>query len=209
MNVTVGFVAGIVAWLLATSVTHAALEEKEMPFAPIDQGANDANWQAYKSRLLAALQKKNRQAVLAAIDPNVDNGPKMKRGVAEFRRRWDFDKDTSPLFDELRKAVSLGGAFVKSERGQRRYCTPYVAAKWPTTHDPFQWGAITAADVLVKAEPSSDSRTLGTVTHLVVKVEDWEVADKASGAAQKWAKIRHRDAVGFVPEEQIRSPIEH
>ena len=129
--------------------------------------------------------------------------------MSEFRRRWDFDKDKSPLWDELRKALSLGGAFVKADRGQRRFCAPYVAAKWPTTHDPFEFGAITARDVLVKAEPSSDARTLGTVSHMVVKVEDWEVADKAPGFAQKWTRINLRDAPGYVPEEQIRSPIEH
>ena len=209
MRFIVGVTAAIVFCALAAAGVQAAMDEKEILFAPVDQGANDANWQAYKARLLAALEKRNRQGVLAAIDPNVDNGPKEKRGVAEFRRRWDFDKDKTPVFDELRKALSLGGAYVKNERGQRRFCTPYVSAKWPTTHDPFQWGAITARDVLIKAEPASASRTLGTLTHMVVKVEDWEVADKTPELQQKWARIRFKDAAGYVPEEQIRSPIEH
>src|SRR5262245_42946767 len=115
MRRTVVFLIACCAF--AISAANAAEKEEEIPFTPVDQGANDANWQAYKTRLLAALEKKNRQAVLAAIDPNVDNGPKIKRGVAEFRRRWDFDKDKTPVFDELRRALSLGGAYVKAERG--------------------------------------------------------------------------------------------
>ena len=205
MRISVGLF--VCAFALASA--HAQVQELPIPFAPIDEGANDASWQAYKARLLAALEKKNRQALMAAVDPNVDNGPDVKRGVSEFRRRWDFDKDKSPMWDELRKALSLGGAYVKNDRGPRRFCTPYVAAKWPTTHDPFAFGAITARDVLVKSEPSSESRTLGTVTHLVVKVHDWEVADKTQGFAQNWTKIELRDTPGYVPEEQIRSPIEH
>ena len=205
MRIAVGL---FLAAFALTAASAPALEQ-EMPFGPIDEGANDAGWQAYKARLLDALDKRNRQAVIAAIDPNVDNGPEVKRGVAEFRRRWDFDKDKSPVWDELRKALMLGGAYVKNDRGQRRFCTPYVAAKWPTTHDPFAWGAITAREVLVKAEPSSESPTLASVTHMVVRVDDWEVADKAPGFAQKWTRIRLRDKPGYVPEEQIRSPIEH
>lgn len=182
---------------------------QELKFIPIDEGAQDRNWQTYKNQLLDALEARNRKVLLAAIDPNVDNGPDQKPGLEEFRRRWDFDDDRSPIWDELRKAVALGGAFVKDEKGQARFCTPYVAAKWPTSVDPFGFGAIVAQDVLVKTEPSSEARTLATLTHEVVGVDDWEVADKTPGFPQKWTKIRLRGTTGYVPEEQIRSPIEH
>ena len=207
MEVSLRSWIGIVATGLA--LAGSPLCAQELGLAPIDEGAKDAQWQAYKTRFLEALEKRNRPALLAAIDPNVDNGPDNKPGITEFRRRWEFDQDKSPMWDELRKAISLGGAFVKNERGQRRFCTPYVAAKWPTSHDPFLFGAVTARDVLVKSEPSADARTLATLAHALVRVDDWEVADKAAGLPQKWTKIRWRDQPGFIPEEQIRSPIEH
>src|SRR5262245_33498163 len=99
--------------LLATFVACAAalaaapVLDQEMAFMPIDEGTKDAGWQAYKSRLLSTLETKNRKALLAAIDPNVSNGPEAKRGIAEFRHRWNFDQDKSPMWEELRKAVSL------------------------------------------------------------------------------------------------------
>lgn len=182
---------------------------QEMPFAPIDENASDLAWLGYKNRLVEALEARNRKPLLAAIDPDIDNGPEHQRGLNEFRRRWDFDDDKSPLWDELRKAVELGGAYVKNEKGGTRFCTPYVAARWPTTIDPFGFGAIVSADVLVKTEPSSESRTLATLTHEVVKVEDWEVTDKTPGFPQKWTRIALRGTSGYVPEQQIRSPIEH
>ena len=199
--------------VLMAVLTLAALSletrAQELPFEPIDEGAKVASWQAYKSRLLDALEKKDRRVLTAAIDPNIENGAESKPGLDEFRRRWDFDQDNSPIWEELRKAISLGGAFVKNKQGRRRFCAPYVAAKWPTTVDPFAYGAITARNVLVKAEPSSDSQTLDRLTYVLVKVDDWEVADKAPGFPQKWTKMRLRDAPGYVPVEQIRSPIEH
>ena len=182
---------------------------QEAAFAPIDEGASDSSWLNYKNRLIDALEARNRPAVLAAIDPNVDNGPEQKPGLEEFRRRWDFDDDRSPLWDELRKAVVLGGAYSKDDKGRTRFCAPYVAAKWPTTVDPFSFGAIVSVDVLVKTEPSSEARTLTRLTHEVVRVDDWEVADKTPGFPQKWTRIQVRGESGYVPEQQIRSPIEH
>ncbi|MGH8663036.1 MAG: hypothetical protein ACREUX_02100 [Burkholderiales bacterium] len=182
---------------------------QDLPFAPIDENAANLDWLGYKNRLVEALESRNRKVVLGAIDPSVNNGPEQKRGLEEFRRRWDFDDDASPLWGVLRKAVELGGAYVKDAKGGTRFCTPYVAAKWPTSLDPFAFGAIVSADVLVKTEPSSESRTLATLTHEVVKVEDWEVADKTPGFPQKWTRIALKSASGYVPEQQIRSPIEH
>jgi hypothetical protein len=180
-----------------------------LQFGPIDEGSGNQDWQTYKHRLLVALDEKHRKAVLSAIDPDVDNGPDQKRGIDEFRRRWDFDNEQSPLWRELAKAVSLGGAFVKDDKGGTRFCTPYVAAKWPTDFDPFRFGAIVTEDVLVKSEPSSGASTVARLSHELVPVEDWEVADTTPGFPQKWTRIRIRSGSGYVPEEHIRSPIEH
>ncbi|RPI46582.1 MAG: hypothetical protein EHM59_07080 [Betaproteobacteria bacterium] len=191
------------------SIAAAPAQAQELQFGPIDEAAGNQEWQAYKHRLLVALDEKNRKAVLSAIDPDVDNGPDQKRGIDEFRRRWDFDSEQSPLWRELAKAVSLGGAFVKDDKGRTRFCTPYVAAKWPTDFDPFRFGAIVTEDVLVKSEPSSGASTLARLGHELVPVEDWEVADTTPGFPQKWTRIRTRSGSGYVPEEHIRSPIEH
>jgi hypothetical protein len=43
----------------------------------------------------------------------------------------------------------------------------------------------------------------------VVKVLDWGVADDSKTNSQKWVQIIARGMNGYVPEEQIRSPLEH
>jgi hypothetical protein len=193
------------AALALTPAAHA----QSISFAPVDEAAGDPAWEAYKTRLLAALEVRNRSALLEAIHPDVDNGPDQTRGLEEFRRRWSLDDEDSPVWRELGKAVGLGGAFVRNARGEPRYCTPYVAARWHTDFDPFRFGAIVAGEVLVKSEPSSGARTIARLAYELVPVEDWEVADVTPGFPQKWTQIRIRDTRGFVPEEQIRSPIEH
>lgn len=201
-----GIALGLLAALCVASLPGYA---QSMQFSPLDEAAENREWQAYKERLLAALESRDRKTLLVAIDPNVDNGPDQASGVEEFRRRWSFDDERSPLWRELAKAVALGGAFVKDQRGQSRFCAPYVAARWPTDFDPFRFGAVVADEVLVKSAPSSGARTMARLGFELVPVEDWEVADATPGFPQKWTKVRVRDSTGFIPEEQIRSPIEH
>lgn len=191
--------------LALASASHA----QSIAFGPVDEAANDAGWQKYKSRLMTALDARDRTGLLGAIHPEIDNGPDQIRGVEEFQRRWSLDDEKSPVWRELTKAVGLGGAFVKTEGGESRYCTPYVAAKWNTDFDPFRFGAIILDEVLVKSEPSSGARTIARLSYELVPVEDWEVADTTPGFPQKWTKIRIQDSSGYIPEEQIRSPIEH
>lgn len=194
---------------IASIAIAATVHAQSIVFAPIDEASGNRDWETYKARLFGVLEARNRSALLGAIDPNVDNGPDQKSGLEEFQRRWSPEDEKSPVWRELHKALSLGGAFVKDARGQSRFCAPYVASRWPTDLDPFRFGAIVGAEVLAKSEPSSAARTMARLTHELVPVEDWEVADSTPGFPQKWTKIRVRDAAGFVPEESIRSPIEH
>lgn len=195
--------------LLAIAAPLHAQSAQSIAFATLDEAAHDQVWRAYKQRLLEAIETRNRQALLAAIDHAVDNGPDQKRGLEEFERRWSIGDERSPLWRELQRAVQLGGAYVKDDRGRSRFCAPYVAARWPNDYDPFRFGAIVEDGVLVKQAPSSGSRTVARLGLELIAVEDWEVADTTPGFPQKWTRVRLRDGVGFVPEEAIRSPIEH
>jgi hypothetical protein len=130
------------------------------------------------------------------------------RGVPEFSKQWHLDAEDSPLWRDLPSALFLGTAWLKREERQRELCAPYLLARWPRNMDPHAYGAVISKEALVKAEPSIASRTVATLSHDIVSVADWEVADKDSGYPQKWVKVRLRGAEGFVPEEQIRSPIE-
>ncbi len=188
---------------------NAQQKAEEQKLLPIDEAGNDPSWVGFKNRLLNALAKRDRKFVLSIVDRNIRNTLDVPRGVAAFRTHWDLDADDSVVWRELSAALFLGSAWLKPEKGPRQLCAPYVAVKWPEDIDPFDHGAIITREVLVKAAPSSESATLATLSYDIVPVTDWEVADQAQEAKQKWVKIRLTGADGFVPEEQIRSPVEH
>lgn len=197
----------IVFSLCAALVPSAAAQEGKLP--PVDEAAADMSWIRFKNRLLEALGKKDKKFILSVLDKNIRNSFDGPRGIAEFTKLWDIDADDSALWRELRAALFLGGAYIKRGKGLTEFCAPYVLAKWPDKLDPHIHGAIIARDVLVKSAPSPASATLQTLAHDIVAVTDWDVADETADAKQRWVKIKIREGAGYVPEEQIRSPIEH
>lgn len=201
--------AGLCLWVAIATPGLAQDGPQQDKLAPVDEAAKDPSWVSFRNRLLAALEKRDRKFVLGIVDRNIRNALDVPRGIAHFRKYWDVEADDSPLWRELPAALFLGSAWLKPEKGPRQLCSPYVAVKWPEDIDPFDHGAITVREALVKAAPSSDSATLATLSYDIVPVTDWEVDDRAKEGKQKWVKIRLKGRDAYVPEEQIRSPIEH
>jgi len=200
------FAFALVLALLVGAHTAAWSQERKLP--PVDEAASDPTWQRFKKQLLDAVQKRDKQFLLSILDKNVRNQDERSRGIPTFRKQWELDTDDSPVWRELATALQLGGAYMKREKGPREFCVPYVLGRWPPDVHPFDNGVIISRDAAVQAEPSSASVSLGTLSYDIVPVTDWEMDDKAAGVKQKWVKIRFRDRDGFVPEEQIRSPVE-
>lgn len=181
--------------------------ERKMPF--VDEGSYDASWVAFRNRLLAALKRGDRRALLAVVDRDIVNALDTPRGIAEFRRHWELDTKNDRLLRDLAAALSLGSTWYLPAKGPKLLCAPYVPIKWPLNDvDPYDSGAIVAKDVSVKGAPTHASETLGSLSYDIIEVRDWDVPDAESRLAQRWVKVRYRERDGFVPEEKIRSAIE-
>jgi hypothetical protein len=195
--------------LLAAFLHPLPLAAQERRLEPLDEAAKDASWAGFKKRLLAAIDKRDRKFILGILDKNVRTGLEGGRGVTEFRKLWELDSDASTMWQELRAVMVLPAAYHRPEKGRTELCVPYVAVRWPQDIDAFKGGALIANDVLVKSLPSAASSTVATLSYSMVDVADWEVDDRDPASKQKWVRIWLKTGIGFVPEEQIRSPIEH
>lgn len=202
------FGARLLLTILMVAAFAQPLHSQERKLEPVDEGTRDMSWVHFKNRLLDAVIRRDRKFVLGILDRNVRIGVDGVHGVDEFRKQWHLDADDSPLWRDLPSALFLGAAYTKREGRPRELCAPYLLAQWPRSMDPHAYGAIIAKDALVKAAPSSNSPTLAALSYDIVPVADWEVADKAPDFPQKWTKVKLKTGEGYVPEEQIRSPIE-
>jgi hypothetical protein len=197
------FAAVWLASLLSAGPLHA--QERKLP--PVDEAAGDSSWLAFKKRLIAAVDRKDKQFLLSILDPKVRSQDERARGVAIFRKQWELDAADSPVWRELANALALGTAFVKRDRAPRELCAPYLLGRWPADIEPVTHAVAIGRETLVQSEPSVASASLGKLSHDIVAVSDWEIDDKAD-PRQKWVRIRFKERDGYVPEEQVRSPIE-
>ena len=204
------FSARLVALMLVMAAYSGPLHSQEGKMEPHDEALTDASWAAFRARLLTAVEKRDRQFVLSVLDPGIRNGAAAPRGIAEFRKQWELDSNSGVFWSLLPSALSVGSAYLERRNRPRELCAPYLLGKWPVSVDPSVYGAISARDTMVKAGPSWDTDTLTRLSYEIVRVTDWEVPDLDPGFKQNWVRIRLlKEGTGFVPEEQIRSPIEH
>ena len=204
------FTARLLLTILVVAVFAQPLRSQERKLEPVDEATNDYSWAHFRNRLREAVMKRDLKFVLSILDRDVRNGSDAPRGIAEFRKQWELDADDGAFWRELPSALSVGSAYLERRNRPRELCAPYVLAKWPADVDPSVYGVISAKEVLVKSAPSWDSTTLTTLSYDIVRVTDWEVADQDPAFWQKWVRIRLlKEGTGFVPEEQVRSPVEH
>ena len=196
--------------LMLAAAVPAPLHAQESRIEPEDEASRDLSWALFRAKLLTAIEKRDRKFVLSVLDPKVRNGSDSPVGIAEFRRQWEFDSDNGVFWRQLPSTLSVGSAWLQRSKTQRELCAPYVLAKWPREVDPGAYGVIATKEALVKVEPSWESGTVARLSYDIVRVTDWEVVDLDPKFVQKWVRIRLlKEGTGFVPEEHIRSPIEH
>jgi hypothetical protein len=207
---------GCCVLLLAILLAATAQAQQNNPakpqdglFAPHNETAGDLSWTYFRDRLLEAVQQRDKKFVLGIVDRNVRNGIERPNGLGEFMRQWDPDAENSPLWRELPRALHLGAVYYSHDRMPRSLCAPYVLPRWPKNVDPHGNGAITARETALRAAPSGSAEILASLSYSIVHVIDWEVADSDAAVNQKWVKIGMDGREGFIPEEHIRSPLEH
>jgi hypothetical protein len=178
--------------------------------ALVDEGGADASWVQFRATLQGIIHRGDRRALAGIVDTNILNAMEAPRGIATFRKLWDLDGKDERLLRELSASLQLGSAWYQPKNGVRMLCAPYVPIKWPLNdYDPYQNGVIIARDTLMKSQPSQGAETVGRLNYDIVNVRDWEVADRDAQVMQRWVKIRRDGKEGYVPEEHIRSAIEH
>jgi hypothetical protein len=193
------------------AVPDAVAQQRFLP--RVDEAAGDMSWLDFKARLLRALGARDHRQVLSMVDGGVFNAAGEKDGIAAFRATWGLDgKDggrQSPLFNELPRILALGGAYLAAPNKERWFCAPYVFTAWPVEVDKFDHGAVIATGVLAKQAPTHDAPTVAQLAHEIVRVEDWDLGDAHPAMTQRWVRVLLGGKPAFIPEEHVRSAIEH
>lgn len=101
----------------------AAYAEK---LSPVDEGATDPSFKAFREQLLAAAQRRDKEFIFSISASNIKYTFGRGDGLADFKKYSGFSKSNDPIWGELIEVLTLGGIFKKREDGKRYFCTPYV-----------------------------------------------------------------------------------
>lgn len=199
-------IAGLIS-ILASTAIHAGDEAEKL--YPVDEASRDATLMEFRRELLRAVEARDAAHLESVLSPRVVSSFGGRLGGAEFVRRWQPQSPDSEVWPVLQKILSLGGGFIRSERGVK-FCAPYVFTSFPDRHDIFGFGAITAREALLKGEPRGSADTVAVLAYDIVKVNDWRSVAGSDDSARSWVKVTTLDGrEGYVPASVIRSPTDY
>ena len=125
---------------------------------PVDEGASDPSFAAYRTRLEVAVRRRDADALLALVDPDIRTSFGGTGGIDHFRAQWKLDAPDSALWPELDAILSSGGTF-RGPAAARSFWAPYVYSAWPEGKDSFTHVAALGPDVEVRESASASALT--------------------------------------------------
>jgi hypothetical protein len=198
--------------MMVAQAETASLDDVPEPdqLLPEDQAERDPNLEQFRKEMLQAVRFKEPERLVRYIDLNVNNGPFIGPGMQTFAKVWRIDAIDSPLWVVLEDILSMGGAFVRSNRGAQ-FCAPYVFTHFPNDRNIQNHAAIVEPNIAIRKSPEYGSEILQRVSHKVVKVEDWTTIDRNdNGIDVSWLHVRLSDGTeGYVEKAYVRSPLDY
>jgi hypothetical protein len=193
----------ILAAVLAGLVQFASpAPAAELKLHPVDEAGEDPAFLAFRDDLLAAIRRRDLEAVVAVASEDIKLSFGGSYGRETFRE-WLVEDDTGSgvsYWQELERAISLGGIF----EGPESFCTPYVfCLEIPgcDTCDPYETLIATSKRSAVYAAPDRNAAVVAQLSFSVVRALD---------DGYPWRKIAlPGGGTGYVTAPEFRSPIDY
>ena len=150
----------------AEAPTEADTLRIDGTFTPVDDGADDPAFAAFRDSLVAVVARRDTAALLAAVAPGARlSFGDAAGGPAGFRQMW-FEgtvPDGEPVWDVLARALRAG-----SVETDGAYTLPYVFGAWPSDSvDAYTHVAVVGEGVEARESPSDTSRVVARVSHAI------------------------------------------
>lgn len=181
---------------------------------PVDEAAEDASFVTFRTKLIAAAERKDGNFILSILDPKMDLSFGGDAGIPSFKRIWKVNSKTSPFWREFLLVIKNGGRWWRGEPGGKRemvFYAPYSFDGFPQDLDAFTHHVIFGSNVNLRKEPKTDAEIVARLSYNVVEIDDGSI-DERTGKSKfpNWWKIKTLGGLtGFVNHEFVRSPIDY
>lgn len=182
---------------------------QERYLRPIDEGKNDASFNAFREKLISAVKRRDTKYLVSILDRNVKASFGGDDGIEDFKKFWKIDSPDTKLWDELLKVLTNGGKFSR-EGSNILFSAPYIYSHFPEELDWFEYQVIFGSNVNLRAKPDAQAETIARLSYNIVKVDFLKsVADPKDETRFVWMRIETLGGKsGFVKAELVRSPVD-
>jgi hypothetical protein len=182
----------------------ACVVAQERYVRPTDEAKNDPSFLSFRTKLIAAANRRDTKHVLQILDKNITSSFGGDEGIADFKRFWKFNDPKSEFWSEFLPVITNGGRFAKDSRNV--FCAPYLFDGFPEDLDAFRYFAIFGNNVNLRARPSIKADVVTQLSYNIVEPVDPEKRVNDTD----WIEIRTLGGKrGFVKAEYVRSPIDY
>ncbi|MDP9192518.1 MAG: hypothetical protein M3P06_12530 [Acidobacteriota bacterium] len=167
---------------------------------PVDEATSDPSLVAFRNELLAAVRRRDADAVVALADPKIRTSFGDDGGAAAFKRNL-----AQPgTWEDFEMLLTQGGKFV-GEGPSRSFWAPYAFSALPDDQDAFMALVITGENVPLLESADKNARSIATLSYDVVQrtgdigrdIGDWHNVKTADGHSG-WVESRFaRSPVGY------------
>ena len=181
---------------------------QERYLRPVDEAAEDPSFLAFRTKLIAAAERKDGRYVLSMVDPKIQNGFGDRNGIAWFRRDWKLDRPDSEFWPKFLVVMKNGGSFTgEGAKKMSIFAAPYIYSSWPEDLDAFDHFAITGTDVNLRKEGRADAEVVGKLSHNIVKIEG-DIGN--DGKTPEWRRVTTLGGLtGYVHRDYVRSSVDY
>lgn len=177
-----------------------------------DEAPKDASFLAFRTKLIAAAERKDLKYVLSIMDPKINLSFGGHEGVKDFRKLWKKDSD---FWAEFIPVIKNGGSFNEYEEELTAFSAPYVFTDMPEMLDQFEHFVVFGSDVNLREKPDLNSRVIAKLSYNVVKVDPEAAVKRKTGPGEHdwkidWQKVTTLGGqTGWMKAEFVRSPIDY
>lgn len=197
----------------ALSLTGAFANAAERKAMPVDEAAQVQGFEAYRNDLLAAIARRDVDAVVASAAPDIELSFGGDAGHDALRKFLTLSEDDladdykdqaaamrESYWDAMEEMLRLGG---KAD-GPEAFDAPYTwTVELSETDDPFTIYFVIDHDVPMRDRPNRHGAVIRTLAYDVVQAID-------GGEGTGFLKVRlHSGEGGFVDKAQLRSAIDY
>lgn len=188
------FVVFAGATLAAQGVPHV-----QRQFVPVDEGVKNPGFFAFRAELQTAIARRDVEGLMSRVHSNVRAGFGEQDGIAAFRETYHPEQVESSMWAELAEVLALGGRFLDP----RTFEAPYVSAAWPRDVDGFEYVAVVAEAVRVRAEPGPLARQIGTVGFEILPFGETALA-RGFSQDDEWTNVKFAGREAFIATRYLR-----